>query len=154
MWYTRRHGVRTGGVRQYARESIKALTALPCSCQQLQCRLNESGTRGTQASMQSDRHGALTCMGRVGACAASSLGVCGVVHQPTNEKRDTHMHTVASWSNGSWSTQHGRCPGQRRCMRTWWTCMGDMQGVRTCGWRAGAPSQHGNRTNNRSAHSE
>ena len=77
---------------KHARESIKELTARPCVCQQLQYRLNERATRGTHASMQSCRHGALTCMGRVGACAGSSLGVCGVAHKPTNEKETAHTH--------------------------------------------------------------
>ncbi len=60
--------------------------------------------------MQAYRQGALTCMGQVGACAASSLGVCGVAHIQTNkkEKQHTHMHTMASWSNDSWSTLQGR----------------------------------------------
>jgi hypothetical protein len=70
------------------------------------------GTRGTHASMQSCRQGALTCMGWVGACGASSLGVCGVAHnQRTNQRKKsqhTHTHTVASWSNDSWRTQLGR----------------------------------------------
>ncbi len=84
---------------------------------------------------------ALTCRGGW-ACAASMLEVCVELHtQPTNQRkrpnqrdaRNQTAHVEVSGSNDSCSMQHGRGPGQTKCISTWCSCMGDMHaGVRTC----------------------
>ena len=90
----------------------KSIYCAPFS-RQLQCRLNERYTRHTRkyAGIQTrctDLHGA--------GGGARSFVAWGVMwHTPSTNKQEpthTHMHTVASWSNDSWSTQQGRGLGR------------------------------------------
>ncbi len=122
MWLTRRLAYVPVGC-QSARESIKELTALPCSRQQLQCRLNESATRGTHARMQSCRQGALTCMGRVSVRSFVAWGVWSSrINQPNQRKKETHTHTHNAHGGQleQWFLEHAARAGsgKRGGMRT------------------------------------